>query len=371
MPRPTFDKSNGWWYILVRDRDRVRVKIPLGKDPRWKGAGHKLARPLDDIAAIGRKYADAALQARHGADIPGLRSKPLADLLAEYLTAYRVAGKAPRSVRHAERAAALFGAYCASREIVDCRGVTPAVCRDYMEDCARRGNKRRTIAQRKALLSPAFDRARADGFLAINPWKGLAVPGEPGMKEAPHWSDAEVAAIEAELTDWARDLFLVGVHSGFRIEGLLNLRWRDVHWKAPQSPLGSLHCSVAKGGKPYRIPLFPRLREILARRRAEATHNQPDDLVFPSPVDPRKPLQESTAARRIRRAMKRAGIADLRRPCHTMRETFGTRCAARGVHPRTLMQWMNHTSLKQTSKYLHYDRDIEASEAAKLGDGPG
>lgn len=366
MPRPSFDKTTGWWHFIWTGTQGRRQKRALAKDPRWTGPGCLLKTPPADVVLLAQKYEQIALQAKHGVDLSPARPARLAPFVESYRSAFAVSGKARNSIVQLGIAARSFLEFCAIEGIASVQAVTPSVCRNYLEAGARAGKKRRTLQQHKGLLSPIFRRARMDGLIDLNPWEKLPVPGEAGMIEAPFWTDEEVAKIESCLRGWARDLFVVGVNSGFRIAGLVNLKWGDVLWHDPKRPGGSLVCRVAKGGKPYTIPLFPRLREVLERRKREEMRTKAADYVFPSPVNPDRPMLPSSVNHRIGRAVKKAGLPAQGRYCHAMRDTFGTHCAARGIHPRTLMAWMNHSSIKQTNKYCHWDRTSEASEVSKL-----
>ena len=64
------------------------------------------------------------------------------------------------------------------------------------------------------------------------------------------------------------------------------------------------------------------------------------------------PLERSQVSKRFKRALKRAGVREVR--FHDLRHTFGTRCAAGGVPLRTLQAWMGHADIKTTMVYTHY-----------------
>jgi integrase len=371
MAEPQFDATTGRWYIRIRKPEGGRKKKLLPKQPGWKKLAARPKSTPAEVLAYARPYQDMDAEARIGRPIDLPRSNPLGPFLDDYVRAYATYGRKPTTLRQVRHAVRSFRDFCHKKKVASVQGVTPAVCRDFLESEAARGLCRTTLVQQKSLIGQGFDRAVADRLIPFNPWKGLKVPGRKGMGEAPHYPDDEVEKIGRTLKGWARDMFVVGIECGFRIDAITNLRWRDVLWDDPKRPGGSLVCRAehSKNGRLYSVPLFPKLREVLARRKSEATTAGPDDLVFPSPRTGRK-LRNDALARRIERAVKRLKLPARGRYCHAMRDTFGTRCGARGVHPRTIQAWMGHSTIRQSSKYVHWDRDAEAGEIQKLSRPP-
>lgn len=367
MAEPQFDPSNGRWYIRYRTPDGGRRKKLLPRHPGWKRLDRRPRTVPAEVLAYARPFQDIDARVKVGLPVSLPTRTPLGPFLDDHARSFALAGHRPNSIKELANAIRQFRAYCEARGLATVQQVTPAACRGFMEHCAGAGKARATIEKFKGLIGPAFSRARDDGLIARSPWEKLEAPGRRRTEESPFWSDAEAEAIEAHLSGWARDLFVVGVHCGFRINALLNLRWGDVRWSDPKYPGGSLHCraELSKNGRAYRVPLFPRLRETLRARR-EALGRPPDDaLVFPGRKG--KVMGHRTPDLAIAKAMRLAGLADRGRRCHAMRETFGTRCGARGVNPRTLMEWMNHSSIKQSMKYCHYDAAAEGPEVEKMG----
>jgi integrase len=367
MAEPQFDPSNGRWYIRYRTPEGGRVKKLLPKHPGWKKLARRPKSTPAEVLAYARPYQDIDARVKLGLPVQLPTPIPLPLFLDDHAKSFTLAGHRPSSVKELRNALRQFRAFCEARKVVQVKAVTPAVCRAFLESCAEKGLARSTIKKFKGLIGPAFVQAFRDGLVDRNPFERLEAPGRCRTEESPFWADAEVAAIEAELRGRARDLFVIGIQCGFRIAALLNLRWGDVKWTDPRHPGGSLVCRAehSKSGRSYRVPLFPRLRETLERMKAEAGNPGPDTLIFPGRSG--QVLRRKTPDRWIEAAMKKAGIPDRGRRCHAMRETFGTRCGARGVNPRTLMAWMGHASLKQTQKYVHFDKASEASEMDKMG----
>jgi integrase/recombinase XerC len=108
-----------------------------------------------------------------------------------------------------------------------------------------------------------------------------------------------------------------------------------------------------KGKKIRVIPLPPslagRLDELLRERgfSPRSTTEHP----FSAQSDPTRPLSSN----QVLQLVKRAGAAAKTRPLHThmLRHTFGTECARRGVPLLTIKEWMGHSKITTTMRYLH------------------
>src|SRR5690606_39443955 len=61
-----------------------------------------------------------------------------------------------------------------------------------------------------------------------------------------------------------RDLQLAALFTGIRSDGIRHVRWTDI-----DEERRLLQVRIAKGGKPYTIPLVETVREIFERRRTE------------------------------------------------------------------------------------------------------
>jgi integrase len=85
-----------------------------------------------------------------------------------------------------------------------------------------------------------------------------------------------------------------------------------------------------------------------------------DDLVFAHPLSG-EPLYKAGLLRRMRKALKAAGLDESRR-FHDLRHTFGTRMAAAGVPLRRLQEWMGHRDIATTQRYADYAPSAHEAE---------
>lgn len=377
MAEPEFDPSTGWWYIRYRTEKGKRAKKTLKKDPRWTKGGTwpprgKKPKTPPDVQVIARPFQDLDMQAKLGKKIRVPRATDLDAFFQKYMTSYRVASR-PRSVLVLKKAIDHFLTFCKRQGLKSLESINRAQCREYMEARRLAGAKYNTVKSEKAILSGAWTRALEDELVDANPWSRNKVPGQDDSVATPHWTPDEVAAIEACLRGWAKDVFIVGVHCGFRIQALLNLRWKDVRWSVPGRKFGQLVCRKewSKNKKEYSVPLVGRLHDHLADMNKRAESTAPEVLLFigdtrEASKHPDKAMPRGTFARRIAKAIRAAKVTDKGHVCHAMRATFATDMAAKGINPRTIQSWMSHASSKETDRYVGHTKAADEAEAEKL-----
>lgn len=137
---------------------------------------------------------------------------------------------------------------------------------------------------------------------------------------------------------------------------MLALRWTDIDWPAQRI---RVRRSFVRGefGTPKSkrstrsVPLADRIRAELEALFQASAYTSDEDLVFGHPHTGH-PLDRSLLLKRFKRALRRAGVREVR--FHDLRHTFGTRMAAAGVPIRTLQEWMGHRDYKTTLIYADY-----------------
>lgn len=371
MAEPEFDRSNGWWFIRYRTGGGTREKKTLKKDPRWtKGGdwppGEGRPKCPADVIVMARPFQDLDMAAKLGHEVKLPKSTDLAGFLASYRNSYALSQQ-PNSIRLLDYAISCFLPFCVAAKVTTVQQVNKPTCREFMEHLRTLGRARNTIKSVKGLIGGAFERAVGDGLIVANPCHKLAVPGRDDATPTPSWTQEEIDALTPALRGWHRDMFVVGINCGFRREALCNLEWRDVKFKIPRRVHGTLACrkEFSKNGRAYSVPLFDPLREVLQRRKEASADPGDRGKIFPGEV-PGEGVDPSSFRRALERACSRAGIEYKGHAWHSMRATFATLCHARGVNPRTIQAWMNHSSIQMTDKYSHYSSESDDTEAAKM-----
>jgi site-specific recombinase XerD len=157
-------------------------------------------------------------------------------------------------------------------------------------------------------------------------------------------SQAEVVRLlNAAMAGRDRVMLQVAYGCGLRLDELVHLRVSDV-----DSARMVIHVRHGKGAKDRLVPLSQRLLDEL---RAYWRRYRPQTWLFPG-RRPDAPLTDGGVQRRLRRALKQAG---LHKPCsmHTLRHSYATHLLEAGVDVLVLKALMGHSSLQTTARYLH------------------
>jgi integrase len=114
------------------------------------------------------------------------------------------------------------------------------------------------------------------------------------------------------------------------------------------------------------LPMHPILKEALLEWRSQSLYNQEDDFVFPSErLKGKKPLDlASVLKKKIQPAFKSVGIFGV--GWHTFRHTVGTMLAEMGEHQLTIRDYLRHSNLHVTNKYLQATSKTKRSAQEKL-----
>src|SRR5882724_1591822 len=116
------------------------------------------------------------------------------------------------------------------------------------------------------------------------------------------------------------------------------------------------------------LPMHPALKNALAEWKEQSPYNTASDFVFPSLHQKgQKPLDlSSVLKRKIKPAFAKLGIAGV--GWHTFRHTVGTLLADMGEHQLTIRDYLRHSNLSVTNKYLQATSKTKRLAQEKLVD---
>src|SRR5215207_3746147 len=247
---------------------------------------------------------------------------------------------------------------------------------------AERGLKDRSIEYVHTTLRKSLKAAVVDRLITHNPTDGVKPIKTPtgAAKESKALTPDQVKALlEAASESRLEALYVVAIHTGLRRGELLGLKWEDVDLDASTLQVRrSLDVDgtfkAPKNGKGRTLKLTPRaldaLRAHKVRQNAErleaGSRWQDNNLVFPNTVG--KPMNAGNLYRReFQPLLKRAGLADEGFTIHSLRHTFATTLAAKGVHPSTAQKMLGHSDIRVTLViYTHATDGMQDAATAAL-----
>ena len=116
------------------------------------------------------------------------------------------------------------------------------------------------------------------------------------------------------------------------------------------------------------LPMHPAIKTALLEWRSQSQYCGPEDFVFASlRYKGKKPLDLAAILKRhIQPAFKKLGIEGV--GWHTFRHTVGTILAEMGEHQLTIRDYLRHSNLHVTNKYLQATSQSKRTAQAKLVD---
>ena len=155
----------------------------------------------------------------------------------------------------------------------------------------------------------------------------------------------------------ARDIFILMIDAGFRINEASVLKWSDIDFDN-----GVIYLYRSKVSNDDFIPMTNRLRTVLLNRRQAVD----SEYVFPGRFGGHKTIQNNRA---LEAAFRRAGIMDV--SSHNLRKTFATRLLSRGAAITDVQHLLGHSSVKTTEKaYAAFVKNERFKQTIDLLDQP-
>jgi len=155
----------------------------------------------------------------------------------------------------------------------------------------------------------------------------------------------------------ARDIFILIIDAGFRINEASVLKWSDIDFEN-----GVIYLYRTKVSNDDFIPMTNRLRATLLNRQKAVE----GEYVFPGRFGGHKTIQNNRA---LEAAFKRAGLTDI--SSHNLRKTFATRLLNRGAAITDVQHMLGHTSVKTTERaYAAFVKNERFKQAIDLLDEP-
>ena len=357
------DPRTGRWFF------RAVVKYPDGRRERIFGTpgvpgpyqdlapnqtGAKAAEERAKAHALVGKSLVAPISNPTTAEVPTLRE------YAETFLANYLPGQKPRELKGKRHV--LYGhllpAFGTMRLDEIRQTDVDAFARGVLKRRSRKTGKpisRKTVNNRLAVLSTLLRYAHENGLIP-KPTLRCFVGG--GLKAR----DAEVLPVPAEdvarliasaTDDRLRVAVLLASEAGLRVGEIRGLQWGDVKGgtlRVNRAIDTDSNVGLPKHDKRRDVPLSPALGlalETLPRRGLWVVCDHDG-----------RAIGYEAALDRLRALYDRAGVtipvseSGISMPWHSLRHTFGTECAGRGVPLATLKELMGHEKIETTLRYV-------------------
>jgi integrase len=250
------------------------------------------------------------------------------------------------------------------------RPLSTVVARDIESFLAKRkkaGCSPTTINLDGKILRTAFNKARREGLIRMNPVEAVDLPEKDSVERGTFSAEELKLLVNSAEGEW-KMLIQVGYFTGARLSDCCRLQWKDVDLDK-----GVLTYVQRKTGEPVNIPLHPDLQATL---RQLSSTNTPGIFIMPSMAEKgpggRHGLSESfkgivRKAKLDLQTVQGAGDRKIsRRTFHALRHSFTSALANAGVASELRMKLTGHSSERAHRGYTHHELDVLKDAVSKL-----
>ncbi len=167
-------------------------------------------------------------------------------------------------------------------------------------------------------------------------------------------------SLEGRYVDVLLPVVLISLNAGLRRKELFLLTWESVSLKKEELTVVG---TTAKTEQTRVVPLNSTVLDVL--RRWQKQMGVRAGLVFPHNGRQFGNLKKSFYSALAEAGIDRADKGEGAVVWHSLRHTFGTRCAEKGVTPHVVKELMGHANLTTTQRYFHASREAKR-EGVKL-----
>jgi integrase/recombinase XerC len=226
--------------------------------------------------------------------------------------------------------------------------ITKVDVTEFLTACARRGLSGVSRARKLAAIREYYRYLLDHEIIVKSPTAGVPTPKrEHNIRKhlAPHEYHSMLVAAAGNSRDYA--ILQVFLQTGLRVSELCALRFSDVEMHARPYPL--LHVRLGKGMRARTIALEKKVAQALRNYLAQRPESH-SDAVFLNYQG--EPIGERGVRKIVAKYVQASGITKRISP-HSLRHTFATQKAEKGVSTYQLQEWLGHANLNTTQVYIH------------------
>jgi integrase len=355
-------RRSPYWYASYVDANGRRVKRSTGLTSRSKALQMALAlQKAADEARRGalteartRELLSEVLQSING---EGLHVFTIEQWFGHFVNQKKKSRAAATGKRHAQTMRE-FMAFLGHRAKLNIAALTSRDIASFRDHRHSLGLAPATINIDVAILSAAFNAALRQGHVSVNPCLAIEPLKNKPQRKGVFTPEQVSALLKTAKGDW-RGLILLAFYSGQRLLDCANLRWHDVDLV---SDIKTIRFLVRKTGAEVVTVIHEALEDYLL---SLPTPKSDDEFLFPTLAGRRasllsKQFGELLALANIERGVIRERTTYGARSVsalsfHSLRHSFATILANRGIPEELRMLLTGHTSRVHHQKYSHHD----------------
>ncbi|MFA5790578.1 MAG: tyrosine-type recombinase/integrase [Caldisericia bacterium] len=222
--------------------------------------------------------------------------------------------------------------------------INPMHIEEYVNGRINAGVKNTTANSDITILKVIFNQAIKWEYLNKNPVDSIKKLPNITKKFPRFLSVDEIDSVLAECSPWLYNIVVTLILTGMRIGELVNLTWNDINFERHRIHIQSKDNWTPKAYQIRAIPIFPAVLDVLKRLPKNTKY------VFMS-SEKCKINKRNLQRRQFGKITKKLKLKDV--TIHTLRHTFASHLAMKGVDLRTISQLLGHSNTKTTEIYSH------------------
>jgi integrase len=331
--------SEGAYYLEWRENGR-RIRLSVGKDPQ--DAAARRQRKEAELNALNN---GVSVLPDNGKDGP----RSIARAVAQFVEETELTKK-PKTLAAYTTALNYFTQSCPKLYLHDIERKDLLKFSAFLRD--DKNQAPRSVYNKFETIMTFLKANGIRGLVGKNDWPRYTEE-EPEMYEQAEL-DKLFKACDAEERLWY-EFFLM---TGMREQEVMHTYWSDVNLSAATVRVSHKPDRgwTPKAYKEREIPIPARLVKSLKAWKARS--DKTCSLVFPtSGCNPKLDFLDCLKA-----VAERAKLDEDNFWLHKFRATFATRCLWAGVDLRTVQQWLGHSDMESTMRYLKPSRSLQVRE---------
>jgi len=223
-------------------------------------------------------------------------------------------------------------------------------------------------------LKAAFNKAVDWNYIDKNYFVKIKLPKKNRLNPA-FIDEAELQKIVKYIkTDVVKDVTVFAFYTGMRLGEIANLKWKNIDWEKRIIIVGDEEF-VTKGKRQRYVPICEEVFEILRRiMKGEVRdfsvvalpRNDKDNFIFGKPNG--AAFTGDYFSKRFKKACKAADI-DSAIHFHSLRHSFASNLAQKGVSLYVIKELLGHSSITTTEIYSHLNMDSLREAVGRLDEG--
>jgi len=209
-------------------------------------------------------------------------------------------------------------------------------------------------------LKASFNKAVEWGYIFSNPFNKIKFGRKQEISPVFINKNELESILGRTKSEMMRDIFTLSFYTGCRLSEVLHLRWENIDSEKQLITIGDENFTT-KNGKSRVIPIASELMAVLNSRRLKEVNQ--GKYIFHKANG--FPFNRDYVSRYFKKSRREAGLSE-KIHFHTLRHSFASNLALRGVPIIVIKELLGHSSIITTQIYSHPDLDSLITAVGKF-----